>query len=498
MKKNQDVSALNRSRRQALAYLGAVSLAGLLPGCGGGSGAGSVSTTPGGSGAAASNPQPAASGPVTDAGVTVAMAAAGSITSNFIGLSYEKGQMANSFFSPSNADAIGMFQRLGTSLVRIGGNSVDKTTWMPDGAGRTSGQVAPSDIDALAGFLQATGWSVLYGVNLAQSTPALAAAEVAYAVKSLGSSLHGIEIGNEPDLYAGNYFASTWSFSDYLTLWQSFAAAIAQQTPPVKLTGPVAAYNVSGYVQPFAAAEGKDIELLSVHYYRANGQLATSTVDYLISYPDTSLKTMLSGMLAISSSSGVPFRVAETNSFYNGGATGVSDSYASALWVIDHAMTCALGGATGINLHGGGNGGGYTPIADSGGTVVGARPEFYGLALLNLAGTGQLQPAAVAAGTLNVSAYAIATASGYSVVVVNKDATQNLALSLAMPSAVSSATLLAMQGPALASTDTPTIQGAAIGIDGSLSLAAPYTLPVSGQTVSATVPPAAAVLIQVR
>jgi hypothetical protein len=119
--------------------------------------------------------------------VTVSSTVVGVIGPGFAGLSYEKGQMANSFFSPQNVDAIGLFKLIGPSLLRIGGNSVDKTTWTPNGKGRTSGQVAPPDIDALAGFLQATGWQALYGVNLAQSTPALAAAEVAYAVQSLGS-----------------------------------------------------------------------------------------------------------------------------------------------------------------------------------------------------------------------------------------------------------------------------------------------------------------------
>ncbi len=84
----------------------------------------------------------------------------GVIGPGFAGLSYEKSQMANPFFSPGNTDAIGLFKLIGPSLLRIGGNSVDKTTWMPNGAGRTSGQVAPSDIDALAGFLKATGWQV--------------------------------------------------------------------------------------------------------------------------------------------------------------------------------------------------------------------------------------------------------------------------------------------------------------------------------------------------
>src|SRR5271166_4488336 len=133
----------------------------------------------------------------TAATVTVTSKVLVAVGPGFAGLSYEKGQMANSFFSPQNANAIGLFKLIGPSLLRIGGNSVDKTTWTPSGKGRTSGQVAPSDIDALAGFLKATGWQVLYGTNLAQSTPARAAAEIAYAGQSLGSSLYGIEIGNE-------------------------------------------------------------------------------------------------------------------------------------------------------------------------------------------------------------------------------------------------------------------------------------------------------------
>jgi hypothetical protein len=313
--------------------------------------------------------------------VTVTTTPIGAIGPAFAGLSYEKSQMANPFFSPQNSDAIGLFKLIGPSLLRIGGNSVDKTTWFPNGPGRTSGQVAPSDIDALAGFLKATGWQVLYGTNLATSTPALAAAEIAYAVRSLGPSLYGIEIGNEPDLYAGNYFASTWGFSDYLALWQSFASAVRQQSPNVPLTGPVAASSISGWVAPFAKAEGKSVILLSDHYYRGNGQNAGSTTELLIS-PDANIVTQAKAMLAVSQSVDVPYRFAETNSFYNGGAPNVSDSYASALWVIDHLFACAANGAQGINLHGGGNSTGYTPIADSGGVVVEARPEFYGVTFL--------------------------------------------------------------------------------------------------------------------
>jgi uncharacterized protein (TIGR03437 family) len=431
----------------------------------------------------------------TTATVTVGSAVTGVIGPGFAGLSYEKSQMANPFFSPQNTDAIGLFKLIGPSLLRIGGNSVDKTTWMPNGKGRTSGQVAPSDIDALAGFLNATGWQVLYGTNLATSTPALAAAEIAYAVQSLGSSLYGIEVGNEVDLYSSNgYFPSTWGFSDYLTLWQSFVAAIRQLSPNVPLTGPVAASNISGYVAPFAKAEGRNVILLSDHYYRGNGQAASSTVQLLVS-PDANIVTQAKDMFVVSQSVDVPYRFAETNSFYNGGAPNVSDSYASALWVIDHLFACASNGAQGINLHGGGDSTWYTPIADSNGVVVEARPEFYGATLFTLAGQGTLQQTTISAGGLNVTAYAIKAVSGaLSIIINNKEPAATLNVTVQLPQPAPSATLLQMTGPSLDATTGITIQGASIQPDGRFSPGSSLALSPS---LACSVGPLSAALVQV-
>jgi hypothetical protein len=417
--------------------------------------------------------------------------------SRFVGLSYEKSKLSQPLFSGSNANLIGLFERLGNGVLRIGGNSVDETNWAPNGAGQTSGQTAPPDVDALASFISAVGWPVLYGVNLAQSTPSVAAAEVAYAAKALGANLLGIEIGNEPDLYAGHYFPSTWAFSDYLTLWQSFASAILAQTPGVPLTGPVTAYN-SAWFSSFAQNEGKSIVLLSMHYYRANGQSASSTIDLLISYPDTNLQNDLVPLNTAAQAAGVPFRIAETNSFYNGGAPNVSDSYASSLWVIDHLFTIAQGGSVGVNLHGGGNGDGYTPIADNDGVVVEARPEYYGALLCALAGQGPLLATTIDAGSLNTSAYTVQNSSSQvSLIVNNKDASQNLQFTATCPSAVKSASMQILTGPALASTAAVTIQGSAVNPDGSFMPQTSYGLTVSDGAFTGYVPAASAALISI-
>ncbi|MGD9897185.1 MAG: hypothetical protein AB7T14_08965 [Candidatus Methylacidiphilaceae bacterium] len=132
----------------------------------------------------------------------------GSIGDAFAGLSCEKHSSNIARFTPSDTDLIGMFIRLGPSVLRIGGNSVDQNVWTPNDPGQTVDQIAPSDVDALAGFVKAAGWQCLYGVNLggsafnakARATPALAAAKVAYAAQQLGLSPLGVEISNEADL----------------------------------------------------------------------------------------------------------------------------------------------------------------------------------------------------------------------------------------------------------------------------------------------------------
>ena len=165
----------------------------------------------------------------------------------------------------------------------------------------------------------------------------------------------------------------------------------------------------------------------------------------------------------------------------------------------------ALGGASGVNLHGGGDGAGYTPIADSSGVVVGARPEYFGVLLFTLAGTGTLYQTTLSAGGLNVTAYAVKTASGgFNVVIVNKDLTQNLQVTMTLPQSVTMATLLEMaqltagaSGPDLSATAGVTLQGASVQMNGAFSPGAAYTLSASGTQVSCYVPALSAVLIQV-
>jgi hypothetical protein len=451
--------------------------------------------------APSANPLPLPSGPVVQGSLTVTTTAVGAIPSRFVGLSYEKLAMSYGYFHPSNHNLIALFRRLGAGVLRIGGGVVDRLLWTSSASG-THAQISPTNVKDLAGFLQATGWLCLYAINLATSTPALAAEEVGFAVSALGANLLGIEIGNEPDEYgiAGNFFAGNWTFQDFLDRWGLFRSAILQAAPHVPITGPATGggNHISTWTLPFGQiVTPSELTLLTQHYYRASGASSTSTAAFLIS-PDTQLTTELATLKVGAQQLGIPYRISECNSFSNGGAAGVSNSYASSLWVIDFLFNVAMGGATGVNMHGGGNAPGYTPIADDSGAVIEARPEYYGLLLFALAGTGTLLETRLSAGSVDVTAYAVRTPSGgLNLILVNKDTLQNLTLTIQANQPIHAASMQTMTGSSLDAISGVTIQGATVNQDGTFAPASPGTLtPSAGQT-TCYIPALSAALISI-
>jgi hypothetical protein len=442
-----------------------------------------------------------------DAGPTVAgtitvnpSTRVGTIPPAFVGLSYEKSELTTGLFRGDDAPLIALFKLLGPGLLRIGGNETDRDQWYtaPNGATHV---ITTDQVDALSAFAKAAGWAVLYGVNMKISSSAVAAQEAQYAASSLASSLYGFEIGNEPDLYG-------WSYADFTTKWVEFASAIrgaAGATTP--LTGPASAANYNSWTIPFASDEGSHIRLLTQHYYRASGQDPSSTIAKLL-VPDSNLDHELDALGSAASGASVAggVRLSECNSYYGGGAPNVSNSYGSALWVIDFLFHNAEHGTSGVNLHGGSNGSGttmsYSAIADDAkGTVVEVRPEFYGLFLFALAGPGPLYETTVSVdGGLNVSAYAVGAANGSTnIVVVSKDASSGVHATIDVGAAITAAGVTYLQGPSLDATSGLTVGGVGIDPSGSFSPpTGPIPVVVSGTKVTVDVPAASAALIHAK
>ena len=80
---------------------------------------------------------------------------------DFAGFSYEKDRVGARMFNARNAGLVRLFRLLGPSLLRIGGNLVDMTTWNPDGPGGRAEEVTPADVRELALFAKATAAAAL-------------------------------------------------------------------------------------------------------------------------------------------------------------------------------------------------------------------------------------------------------------------------------------------------------------------------------------------------
>jgi len=391
------------------------------------------------------------------------------IPPDFIGLSYEKSAMSAPLFDASDTALVRLFRRLGPGVLRVGGNSVDRASWDPEGLGLQKGLIAPADVSRLARFLQATDWRIIYGLAMGPSNPQAMADEASAACAAFGNRLVAFEIGNEPDRYHANGIrASDYAYSDFLKEWENDARVILSATPDASFAGPAAASNLEGYTIPFSRDARGGITLLTHHYYRANGKLPTSTIGLMLS-PDARLTGLLRALKDAARSGSIPlgFRLAEANSFYNGGAPHVSDSFASALWVIDFLFQCAESGASGVNLHGGGESPGYTPIADDSRLVRDVRPEYYGMLLFSMAAQGSIMRAIVSGTDPSLSAWAVSGRDDSERVVLINKSEGEVIVDVEVPSNYHSATLLPLTGGSLEAEKATLLGGSAITADGS-------------------------------
>ena len=398
------------------------------------------------------NPQPMPPGSLLTVNATVTSTQVGSMDSAFVGLSFEKGELVSRIFSLRDPNVLTLFKGLGAGIMRIGGSSVDTIIWTPNGSGRTSRQIAKVDIDQFALFVKATGWQVIYGINLAQNTEAAAAEEAVYAAQALGSSLYCFELGNEPASYAGSGYSlpagySAWNYSTFKGRWSSLRNAILQSVVNATFSGPDAtAGSVNSYTLPFSReVDASQVKVLAQHYYRMNDTDAR-TMAMMLTTPDPKLGPLLTTLKGAADRSGVPFRITETNSATLGGVAYVSDVYGSALWALDNIFIMALGGASGVHFHGGDRAA-YSPFNFGSETVTAIKPLYYGLLFSKMVGQGTLLGTTINAGGLNLSVYAIKTGSGFSILLVNKEASQSFKVALNLPGSVSTVTAIQLTAP---------------------------------------------------
>jgi len=456
------------------------------------------------------------------------------ISPEFTGLSYESAQLGNpNFFSEANTGLIGMVRRLGSSggVLRIGGNTSEYCYWTPDSGqqrslpnedsmrtgdksnpvafglavGPDTGLRAPAPVRItplavrnLRDFIDATGWRLIYGLNMGTGTAEDAAAQAAYVMDVIGSKLIAFQLCNEPDLFFRNGIRKAdYNAEQFGAEWKHFYDVIKARVPNAPFAGPDTAYNNSWLV-PFAKQFKKEALFLSQHYYAEGPPTDPSmTIERLLK-PNPKLQEEFEGMKKTMSETGLSFRLAETNSCYSGGKPGVSDTFASALWAAELMYQLADAGGMGINFHGGGYGW-YTPIAGTRENGFIARPIYYGMLLFDRAGPGQLIETKLD-GVEQVpltTAYGIHGRGGVGVAVFNKNLDRRVRIELNLGGAVQ-ATLLRLHAPRVDDATDVTFGGSTVGPNGEWAPAREETLAIENGKFTVDFPAASAGLIKIE
>ncbi|MDT7788250.1 MAG: hypothetical protein QOF58_6669 [Pseudonocardiales bacterium] len=409
-----------------------------------------------------------------------------SVGKDFAGFSYEKDRVGARMFNARNADLVRLFRLLGPSLLRIGGNLVDMTTWNPSGTGGKPAEVTPSDIQELSLFARATGWKIVYGINLKTNTPEAAAEEAQVAAKILGKDLVAFEIGNEPNVYV-----KTWP--EYEALFSKYADAIRAKVPGAKFDGPGQA-NSSSWAEDFARTQkDRGASILSTHVYIAKNTEA-SIPGMLASNSSGRLPNISAAMEKAWQTHGISqWRVTEANNYFHGGADGVSNVQAAALWSLDYMSGVAARQGSGINFHGGTSTQfplHYSPIRYDGLNPVGVQAVYYGELLWKLAGPGAYHSATVS-GAGDVTAWGVGNNA-----FVNNKGTSAVTTTITLPKKARHASVYVLTAPAIDSKDI-TISGSKVEKNAKFT-PRPKNVKVTGTTTKVDVPANSAVLVVTR
>jgi hypothetical protein len=438
--------------------------------------------------------------------ITIASTTTGtSLKTNSMGLSFEASDLARPGFTSGNLASY--LKTLGTSVMRIGGNTSDETFWTSTGETPPSWSTAtitPADLTALKTLAKASGWKVILGVNLRHYDPARAAGEAAHAVAALGSSLRAIEIGNEPNAYL--------SSSVYLTEFQAYVSAIKAAAPGVPIEGSDTSGAPNGpfqtaFVDNELGLSHPNIVELTSHYYplRACAGDSTPTVPELLGTTAHSDETSVADeAVAAAGKLGVPAVLDEGNSVVCEGENGVSNVFAAALWEIDDQLLTAREGVSGDYEHGTVVECGsakplymyYTPLcaptaaAATAGDLA-AQPEYYGLAAVHEIGTGNFLDV-TNPDSANVHAYAIKHSNGTVTVVLdnfqNPSSNGATSLQLDLPASYTSGEEVALTASGLSATSGITLGGQKVKSDGTLPAPAETPISVDGDTVTVSIP----------
>jgi hypothetical protein len=359
------------------------------------------------------------------------------ISPDFSGLSFELSQLLPDdngvhYFRPDNQALINLFQTLGIKSLRVGGNTADRSVKeLPDRA----------DIDSLFAFAKAANVKVIYCLRLRDGNAEQDARVARYIMDNYPGQIDCFSIGQEPNVYPKTtndmgVITPRPGYADFAARWPRFENVIAAAVPNIRICGPSVDDNPKwpqNFMRDFGI--GYNVTMITAHLYPGrNGETVPSpeigrdrmlTGDFVSEY-----QKLYNGFAVTALSRGLPYRLEEANNYFKGGATNVSDTFASALWGLDFMYWWAQHDATGLNFHTGdkvSNGAGlslskytaYYSTADG----FKVRPLGYGIKAFDIGGHGRFVPVSVANSEhLNMDTYAVlGNDNAVYVTIINKE-----------------------------------------------------------------------------
>lgn len=266
------------------------------------------------------------------------------LADRFLGLSYESSMLlakdGRYYFDSGDAALVDTFKTLGIRSLRVGANAVDDPRIpIPQEV----------DIDSLFSFARAADVRVIYSFRLKNGNPAESARLARYIATHYADLLDSFAIGNEPNFYLKPY-------ASFYAQWKPHYDAILQAVPDARFDGPSAdgPYAV-GLAHDLAAAG--HLAMASDHYYfigsgrEREKDPAASRAAFLSDRTHDEYQRDYEQTGAVLAGEGVPYRIDELNSCYNGGARDSSDTFASTLWALDCIHWWAAHHLLGMNFH---------------------------------------------------------------------------------------------------------------------------------------------------
>ncbi|KAF2725705.1 glycoside hydrolase family 79 protein [Polychaeton citri CBS 116435] len=286
--------------------------------------------------------------------------------------------------------------------IRVGGNTQDYVVFDASQGTALVGMVDPekspdypTTITIGPAYFQSystwPGTKYIHGFNLGRNSTTARQGlidSVTYACKALGDGkLAYWELGNEPDLFKtssqGPVRPAGWNEQDYVTEWLRWTGqirnAMRKACPKLATDQAFQFYapsfaGVSNSLDPITTWQqgldaDRDIALITTHNYISGAEVPGVTLQHTLMNHTANIASIAkqlneSHLLQAEPddtvppgpyNSRTPFIMGETNSLYNQGRPGLSNTFGAALWGVDFNLWCATNNISRVHMHQGTN-----------------------------------------------------------------------------------------------------------------------------------------------